>query len=95
MRFARVWGYLFDCAPEGRYGGSGISWPYERIARVKTSKPVLVAGGLDPTNVAAAIADSGADIVDVCPGVESRPGLKSFELMKRFVNEVRNVQEAS
>ena len=90
--YDRVWGFLFDCAPSDVHGGTGISWSYERIANLETSKPVLLAGGLGPENVAAAIARSGADIVDVCSGVEAVPGTKDPDLLERFLREVRNVQ---
>lgn len=86
-----VWGFLFDCAPDGVYGGTGVSWSYERIAGLETGKPTLLAGGLDPDNVAAAIACSEADIVDVCSGVEVAPGIKDAALLRRFIWEVRNV----
>jgi phosphoribosylanthranilate isomerase len=87
-----AWGFLFDCAPPGVYGGSGKSWSYERIAHLEASKPVLLAGGLDPENVASAIIRSGADFVDVCSGVEASPGIKDPDLLARFFKEVRNAQ---
>lgn len=91
-RYAQAWGFLFDCAPPGVYGGTGESWSYERIAGLETSKPVMLAGGLAPENVARAIARSGADLVDVCSGVEVTPGIKDPDLLRRFFKEVRNVQ---
>lgn len=90
--YPRAWGFLFDCAPSGVYGGTGISWSYERIAELQSSKPVLLAGGLDPDNVGAAVVESGADFVDVCSGVEAAPGIKDPDLLQRFIREVRNVQ---
>ena len=91
-RYERVWGFLFDCAPAGIYGGSGQAWAYDRIASLETAKPVILAGGLTPENVAAAITQSGADIVDVCSGVEAAPGVKDPRLLERFIKEVRNVE---
>jgi len=91
-RYERAWGFLFDCAPVGVYGGTGKSWSYERIASLETSKPVLLAGGLGPENVAAAVVQSGADFVDVCSGVEAAPGIKDPDLLEEFFKEVRNVQ---
>ena len=88
----KAWGYLVDSAPDGVYGGTGRSWSYESIANLETSKPVLLAGGLGPENVAAAILRSGTGFVDVCSGVEATPGIKDSDLMRRFFKEVRNVQ---
>ncbi len=93
LQFDEAWGFLFDRAPAGVFGGTGESWSYERIADLETPKPVLLAGGLNPTNVAAAIAASGADIVDVCSGVEVRPGIKDRALLVRFMEEVGNAKD--
>ena len=92
-RFPDVWGFLFDCAVAGAYGGTGRPWSYERIACLDPGKPILVAGGLRPENVAEAIVRSRADIVDVCSGVESSPGVKDPTLLARFFREVLHVEE--
>lgn len=89
-RYESAWGYLFEGDRPGQYGGTGMSWPYERIAGLKTTKPVMVAGGLGPHNVVEAVWRSGADIVDVCSGVEKRPGIKDESLLRRFFEEVGN-----
>jgi len=91
-RYDQAWGFLVDCAPSGVYGGTGKSWSYERIAHLETSKPVLLAGGLRPENVGTAIVQSGAELVDVCSGVEAAPGIKDPDLLERFFKEVRNAQ---
>jgi len=88
--YESAWGFLFDCARPGQYGGTGLAWPYERIAGLKTTKPVMVAGGLGSHNVVEAVRRSGADIVDVCSGVEKRPGIKDETRMRRFFEEVHN-----
>ena len=88
----QAWGFLFDCAPDGVYGGTGVPWSYERIATLETPQRLLLAGGLNPKNVAAAIGRSRADIVDVCSGVEAAPGVKDPDLLRRFFREVRNVE---
>lgn len=88
-----VWGYLFDCDHPTLLGGSGVSWPYERVAGLGHEKPVIVAGGLRPGNVRQAIGRSGADIVDVSSGIESQPGVKDPELMKQFIHEVHHAEE--
>ncbi len=91
--FSDAWGYLFDCDHPTLFGGSGVTWPYERVAGLSREKPVIVAGGLRPSNVQQAIARSGADIVDVSSGIESQPGIKDPELMRRFIREVHDAQE--
>jgi phosphoribosylanthranilate isomerase len=49
----------------------------------------LLAGGLTPTNVATAIAASGAAAVDVSSGVETAPGVKSPALIHAFLAAAR------
>ena len=92
--YSEVWGFLFDRAHPTLRGGSGQAWPYERIGGLDCGRPVLVAGGLRPENVARAIRSSGAWGVDVCSGVETSPGVKSPEAMSRFFAEVCNVEKA-
>lgn len=93
-QYGEVWGFLFDPAPAGVHGGSGRSWAYERIANLATTKPVLLAGGLGPGNVADAVRRSRARIVDVCSGVEAAPGVKDARLMEKFFLEVQNAQSS-
>ena len=54
--------------------------------------PVLIAGGVDPSNVVEALAASGAAGVDVASGVESSPGVKDREKMERLFEEVARVR---
>jgi len=58
-------------------------------------KSIVVAGGLDPDNVAEAILSTGCSGVDVCRGVERSPGQKDPELVHRFVSAVRNLERSN
>ena len=87
--------YLFDCSHPSLYGGTGLTWPYERIAGLEVEQPVLVAGGIGPDNARQAIQASRADGIDVCSGVESSPGIKDPDAMKRLFREVGHGQEAT
>ncbi|MEE8138059.1 MAG: phosphoribosylanthranilate isomerase [Thermoanaerobaculia bacterium] len=92
LRYPEVGGFLFDAAQTDLYGGSGSRWPYETIAGIETDKTVFVAGGIRPENVRRAIELSRADAVDVCSGVESAPGLKDAQAMRRLFREVRDAK---
>jgi len=83
-----VWGFLLEPHRPG-YGGSGQPWDYGSATLPVTDRPVFVAGGIDPGNVRMAAA--GAWGVDVCSGVESKPGIKDAGLMKRLFSELRNL----
>lgn len=87
-----VWGWLFD-APHGTlYGGTGEGWSYEAVADLAGRRPVFLAGGLGPDNVRRAVEASRPFAVDVCSRVESAPGIKDPELLRRLFEEVRNAQ---
>lgn len=77
---------------EGKwYGGTGttIDWAAAREVIGALDCPVILAGGLNPGNVAQAIRVSGALAVDVASGVENLPGRKVPELVAAFVEAAR------
>ena len=83
---------MFDArAPKGaqRPGGHGAAFDWKILAGRSFAKPWFLAGGLDPDNVARAIEQSGAKMVDVSSGVESAPGVKSESLIGDFVAAAR------
>ena len=84
--------FLFDTpASEGatRPGGHGVAFDWRMLAGRRFNRPWFLAGGLNPGNVARAIAVSGAAMVDVSSGVESAPGVKSESLIADFVAAAR------
>ncbi|MCL7464920.1 phosphoribosylanthranilate isomerase [Phaeovulum sp. NW3] len=74
-------------APKGAAlpGGNGLAFDWRLIAGRKWDKPWMLAGGLTPDNVAAAVRLTGARQVDVSSGVESAPGVKDGALIRAFV----------
>lgn len=66
-------------------GGNGLAFDWHLIDEVKDRVPFLLSGGLTPDNVADAIRATGAAIVDVSSGVETAPGVKSPDLIRRFI----------
>jgi phosphoribosylanthranilate isomerase len=79
--------YLYDALVDG-YGGAGVAAPWALVARL-ARRPFLLAGGLTPENVAAAIAATRPDGVDVASGVERAPGRKDPDLVSRFIETAR------
>lgn len=63
---------------------------WHKIASV-TTKPLILAGGLNPENVAFAIRSVKPYAVDISSGVEISPGVKDHKKMKQLVGEVRKV----
>lgn len=79
---------LFDAKPpaDARHpGGNGIAFDWNILAQARIDRPWMLSGGLDPANVASAIALSGATGVDVSSGVESAPGVKDLARIDAFV----------
>ena len=81
---------LLDSNKPGEQGGSGVTFDWSRIP-TNLPKPVILAGGLTCDNVALAIRTARPYAVDVASGIESAPGIKDAEKMRRFINEVRRV----
>jgi phosphoribosylanthranilate isomerase len=83
---------LFDAkAPkEARHpGGNGVAFDWGLLAGLDLPIPWLLSGGLDPDNVAEAIATTGVRGVDVSSGVESAPGVKDVAKIRTFIAEAR------
>lgn len=87
-RHPRAVGFLLDANASGEAGGSGHGFEWSRIP-VDCPRPYLLAGGLHPENVFDAIRSTGCWGVDVSSGIESSPGMKNHERMRRFAAEVR------
>jgi phosphoribosylanthranilate isomerase len=82
---------LFDAKPPpgGLPGGNAAAFDWQVLQGRRFSRPWLLSGGLNPGNVADAIAASGARAVDVSSGVESAPGLKDASLIAQFLAAAR------
>jgi phosphoribosylanthranilate isomerase len=80
---------LLDGHAAGQYGGTGQTAPWRLLAEFQLGVPVVLAGGLTPQNVAEAIRTVRPYAVDVASGVESEPGVKDAEKIRRFVDAAR------
>ncbi|MDR2873029.1 MAG: phosphoribosylanthranilate isomerase [Xanthomonadaceae bacterium] len=93
----RMWpsaaGLLFDSHASGGSGGTGKTFDWSHIP-AGLQLPFLLAGGLTPDNVFDAIMAARPWGVDVSSGIESAPGIKQAEKMRRFVQEVQRADSA-
>ncbi len=82
---------LADSFDSATIGGTGklSSWDCAIAMKKTLEKPVLLAGGLNPDNVAKAIATVQPWGVDVSTGVEKKPGVKDIRKVKKFLTAVR------
>ena len=82
-------GVLLDAYRKGVPGGTGESFDW-RLIPDSLEKPVILAGGLDATNVAEAIKRVSPFAVDVSSGVELEPGVKNHDAIRAFARAVVN-----
>jgi len=85
----RVAGYLLDAYSASSYGGTGERFDWDCAVAAKERGPIILAGGLDPDNVAQAVARVAPYGVDVSSGVESSPGRKDPEKVKNFIRNAK------
>lgn len=86
----KVTALLLDAKVDGQHGGTGQTAPWSLVKQVRSTVPLVLAGGLTPENVAAAVQEVQPDWVDTASGVENQPGIKDADKVKRFVQAVRN-----
>jgi phosphoribosylanthranilate isomerase len=87
---------LFDArAPKGatRPGGLGAVFDWNLLAKLELKLPYLVSGGLTADNVAEAVRVTRAGGVDVSSGVESAPGRKDPDMIRKFIRAARATEE--
>jgi len=81
---------LVDAHDADRRGGTGQLANWRRAARVAAQRPILLAGGLTPANVAGAVRQVRPWAVDVSSGVEASHGVKSPERLRAFFRSVND-----
>lgn len=84
--------YMLDTYSSKSKGGTGKSFDWRIIESFEFLKPVILSGGLTPVNVGRAIQDLAPYAVDVSSGVESTPGKKDINLMKKFIENARKTR---
>lgn len=86
--------WLLDSYVPGQRGGTGERFNWELAAQAKElGRPVILAGGLTPENIADAVQQVWPFGVDVSSGVETAPGQKDAGLVRRFVSIVREMEQ--
>lgn len=89
--YAGVDAFLLDTEVKGRRGGTGKSFDWKKARAANRYGRVLLAGGLTVENVGEAVAQARPYGVDVCSGVERRPGSKDHDLLREFIRRAKRV----
>jgi phosphoribosylanthranilate isomerase len=94
-RYEHASAFLLDGFDRRRHGGSGKTFRWNMALRAKRAGRIFLAGGLTPENVTEAIRSAKPYAVDVCSGVESKPGKKDPALVVKFMRAVRSSRRAA
>ncbi len=84
--------FLVECAGGALPGGNAVCWDWGSARAFAEERPMILAGGLSPDNVAEAIRAAAPDAIDVSSGVEAAPGRKDIQKIKTFIQAVRACQ---
>jgi phosphoribosylanthranilate isomerase len=92
--YTQAQAFLIDAWVKGKPGGTGKRADWQLAATAKNyGRPIILAGGLGPENVAEALVQVRPYGVDVSSGVEIHPGKKDPEKIKAFVQQVKNYEQ--
>jgi phosphoribosylanthranilate isomerase len=85
LRRYKVSAYLLDAHDPVLKGGSGRTFNWSIAGQAVQYGPIILSGGLNAENVRQAIAEARPYAVDVCSGVEARPGAKDHAKLRDFI----------
>lgn len=89
----KVRAFLFDTYSEGKRGGTGETFDWSlAIEGKKLGMPIILSGGITPSNVEPAIATVWPYAIDVNSGVEECPGKKSPMLLKKLIETINRIE---
>jgi phosphoribosylanthranilate isomerase len=90
-RYPDALGILVDSHALGKAGGTGQTFDWKLLPK-NYSKPIILAGGLNPENIAEAVRETSVYALDLSSGVESSPGIKSKAKIDALMREVKHVE---
>jgi len=88
QRYSSSRGMLLDSFVPGVEGGTGETFAWDKVNEVK-SQPVILAGGINHSNVSTVISEHKPYAIDISSGVETDKGIKSAAAIEQFVQAVR------
>jgi phosphoribosylanthranilate isomerase len=91
-KYHDAFAFLLDGSRAGQFGGTGSGADWNVARRAVAGHRIMLAGGLTPENVGAAIRSVRPYAVDVASGVELKPGKKDHVRIKEFIDEVRRTE---
>jgi phosphoribosylanthranilate isomerase len=92
-KYHDAFAFLLDGSRGGQFGGTGTGADWNVARRAVAAHRIILAGGLTPENVGAAIRAVRPYAVDVASGVEAKPGKKDHVKLKEFIDAVRRAEQ--
>jgi phosphoribosylanthranilate isomerase len=92
---APVAAFLIDSKTPNQFGGTGQIADWNFCRQVREHAPVILAGGLSASNIAAALESASPDAVDLSSAVESSPGVKDHQKLREFFKALQNARAKS
>jgi len=84
---------LFDTYSKNKMGGTGRTFDWDLALKGgEHGLPIVLSGGLSPSNIERAISSARPYAIDVNSGIEESPGVKDYMLMEKFMKIVRRIQ---
>ena len=85
---------MLDACSADQFGGTGQIFDWDLVFGANAFGSIIIAGGLTPENASQVVSTLHPFGVDVASGVESRPGKKDYEKMRRFIEAVQRADVA-
>jgi phosphoribosylanthranilate isomerase len=80
---------LLDAFDPEKFGGTGLTFDWNIIGHIQ--KRIFLAGGINPDNAAAAV-ELGVYGIDICSGIEAKPGIKDHKKMKKLFENIHHLR---
>ncbi len=84
--------FLFDTRSDSKRGGTGVKFNWKLLNQKVIGKPFILAGGLGPNNISAALQEVKMAGVDLNSCVEKEPGIKDHQLLRDTISIIRRIE---
>jgi phosphoribosylanthranilate isomerase len=84
---------LFDTKTDNLWGGTGITFDWKILSDITDKKPFFLSGGLHAGNIRKASKTARPFAVDLSSGVEQAPGVKDYDKLDRFFEQMSKIWE--